>query len=78
MLQGGAQNEPRPQVYRNVFQAYGTYVAPLGKGLTIDFGKWASALGPESNYTKDQINYSRSYFFNSSRSITWVCEPRCP
>jgi hypothetical protein len=53
-LQGGAQNEPRPQVYRNLFQAYGTYVAPLGRGLSMDFGKWASALGPEGNYTKDQ------------------------
>jgi hypothetical protein len=63
-LQGGAQNEPRPQVYRNVFQACGTYVAPVGKGLVVDFGKWASALGPEGNYTKDQINYSRSYFFS--------------
>jgi hypothetical protein len=63
-LQGGAQNEPRPQVYRNVFQAYGTYAAPIGGGLTLDFGKWSSALGPEGNYTKDQINYSRSYFFN--------------
>lgn len=63
-LQGGAQNENRPQVYRNVFQAYGTYVIPLGKGLTMDFGKWSSALGPEGNYTKDQINYSRGYFFN--------------
>jgi hypothetical protein len=63
-LQGGAQNEPRPQVYRNIFQAYGTYVAPVHKGLTVDFGKWASALGAEGNYTKDQINYSRSYFFN--------------
>lgn len=64
-LQGGAQNEPRPQVYRNLFQAYGTYVVPIGSGLTVDFGKWASALGPEGNYTKDQINYSRSYFFNA-------------
>ncbi len=63
-LQGGAQNEPRPQVYRHLFQAYGTYVIPVGKGLTVDFGKWASSLGPEGNYTKDQINYSRSYFFN--------------
>jgi len=63
-LQGGAANEARPQVYRNLFQAYGTYVLPAGKGLTVDFGKWASALGPEGNYTKDQINYSRSYFFN--------------
>lgn len=63
-LQGGAQNESRPQVYRNIYQAYGSYVLPAGKGLTVDFGKWASSLGPEGNYTKDQINYSRSYFFN--------------
>src|SRR5207247_6366656 len=33
-------------------------------GLTVDFGKWASAMGIENNYTKDQINYSRSYLFN--------------
>ncbi len=63
-LQGGTQNELRPQVYRNVFQAYGTYVVPLGNGLTVDFGKFASALGFENSYTKDQFNYSRSYFFN--------------
>ena len=63
-LQGSAANEPRPQVYRNVFQAYGTYIFPVGKGLQLDFGKFASALGFENNYTKDQINYSRSYFFN--------------
>jgi len=63
-LQGNPANEPRPEIYRNIFQAYGTYVAPLGKGLNIDFGKWSSALGFEGNYTKDQINYSRSYWFN--------------
>jgi len=63
-LQGSAVNEPRPQVYRPVFQAYGTYVIPVGTGLTVDFGKWASALGIENNYTKDQMNYSRSYLFN--------------
>jgi len=62
-LQGNPANEPRPDIYRNIFQAYGTYVAPLGKGLNIDFGKWASSLGAEGNYTKDQINYSRSYWF---------------
>ena len=38
-LQGNSANEPRPGIYRNVFQAYGTYVAPVAKGLTIDFGK---------------------------------------
>ena len=63
-LQGNPNNEPRPDIYRNVFQAYGTYVAPVGKGLTLDFGKWASSLGIENNYTKDQMNYSRSYWFD--------------
>lgn len=56
--------EPRPQVYRNVWQAYGTYVAPLGNGVTIDFGKFAGALGYETNYSKDNFNYSRAFFFN--------------
>jgi hypothetical protein len=63
-LQGNAANELRPNVWRNIFQAYGTYVAPVGNGLTVDFGKWASSLGIEGNYTKDQMNYSRSYWFN--------------
>ena len=63
-LQGNPSNEPRPDIYRNIFQAYGTYVVPIGKGWNVDFGKWGSSLGIEGNYTKDQINYSRSYWFN--------------
>ncbi len=63
-LQGNPANEPRPEIYRNIFQAYGTYVFPVGKGLTVDVGKFASSLGLEGNYTKDQNNYSRSYWFN--------------
>jgi hypothetical protein len=63
-LQGNPTNEPRPQIYRNIFQAYGTYIIPAGKGITIDFGKWGSSLGIEGNYSKDQINYSRAYWFD--------------
>ncbi len=63
-LQGNPANEPRPDIYRNIFQAYGTYVFPVGKGLTVDFGKFASSLGLEGTYTKDQMNYSRSFWFN--------------
>ena len=63
-LQGSTVNELRPQVYRNIFQAYGTYVLPVGSGLTVDFGKFASSLGYEYIYVKDQINYSRAYCFN--------------
>ena len=44
-LQGNPVNEPRPGIYRNIFQAYGTYVVPLGSGLTVDFGKWAQLTG---------------------------------
>ena len=62
-LSGNPANEPRPQIYRNIFQAYGTYVVPVGKGINVDFGKWSSSLGIEGNYTKDQMNYSRSYWF---------------
>jgi hypothetical protein len=63
-LQGNPSNEPHPDIYRNIFQAYGTYIVPVGKGLNVDFGKWGSSLGVEGNYTKDQMNYSRSYWFN--------------
>ena len=63
-LQGNPANEPRPDIYRNIFQAYGTYIVPVGRGLNVDFGKFASSLGIEGNYTKDQMNYSRSYWFD--------------
>jgi hypothetical protein len=63
-VQGNAANEPRPQVYRPLWQAYGTYVFDVGNGLTVDFGKFAGALGYETNYTKDNFNYSRAYFYN--------------
>lgn len=63
-LQGNPLNEPRPDIYRNIFQAYGTYIVPVGRGLNVDFGKWASSIGIEGNYTKDQINYSRSFWFD--------------
>jgi hypothetical protein len=63
-LQGNSANELRPDIYRALFQAYGTYIVPVGSGLRVDFGKWASALGYENNYTKDQNDYSRSFWFN--------------
>jgi hypothetical protein len=62
-VQGSIVNERRPWVYRHIWQAFGTYVAPLGNGLTVDFGKYASSLGYETNYAKDNFNYSRSFFF---------------
>jgi hypothetical protein len=37
-LQGNPANEPRPEIYRNIFQAYGSYVLPVDKGVQVDFG----------------------------------------
>ena len=63
-VQGSAVNEPRPDVYRHIWQAYGTYVFPVGRGLQADFGKFASNLGYETNYAKDNNQFSRAYLFN--------------
>jgi hypothetical protein len=63
-VQGSPANEPRPAAYRPVWQAYGTYVFPAGRGLQLDFGKFASNLGYETNYAKDNQAFSRAYLFN--------------
>ena len=63
-VQGSAANEPRPNVYRHVWQAYGTCVFAVGRGLQMDFGKFASNLGYETNYAKDDNQFSRAYLFS--------------
>jgi hypothetical protein len=63
--QGNPNNEPRPALYQNLFQAYGSYLFAVGKGLRVDVGKFASSLGAEGNYTKDQLNYSRAFLFTA-------------
>ena len=63
-VQGSPANEPRPDAYRNVWQAFGSYVFPVGRGLSADFGKFASNLGYETNYAKDNNQFSRAYLFN--------------
>jgi hypothetical protein len=63
-VQGNPANEPRPEAYRNLWQAYGSYVFPIGRGLQTDVGKFASNLGFETNYAKDNNHFSRAYLFN--------------
>jgi len=64
-LAGNPANEPRTAPYRNIYQAYGTYVFPLGSGLTVDFGRFSSPIGSEGSFAKDQINYTRSFLFTA-------------
>lgn len=46
-----------------VQQAYISYLAPVGKGLTIDFGKFVTPHGAEVIESKDNYNYSRGLLF---------------
>lgn len=45
-------------------EGYVSYLAPLGSGLTVDFGKFVTPLGAEVIETKDNWNYSRGLLFS--------------
>ncbi len=49
--------------YKNIEEAYGSYLAPVGKGLQIDVGKFVTTAGAEVIEAKDDWNYSRSLLF---------------
>jgi hypothetical protein len=46
-----------------VQQAYLSVLAPVGSGLTIDFGKFVTPAGGEVIESKDNYNYSRGLLF---------------
>src|SRR5713101_1147625 len=45
-------------------EAYFSYLAPVGKGLQIDIGKFVTPAGAEVIETKDNWNYSRGLLFS--------------
>jgi hypothetical protein len=51
-------------------EAYISYVAPLGKGIRVDFGKMATFIGAEVIEARDKPNYSRSFLFNYAEPLT--------
>jgi hypothetical protein len=46
---------------RHVHRANVSYLAPLGKGLTVTAGLFNSLIGYESLYARDNFNYTRSW-----------------
>jgi hypothetical protein len=50
-------------VFKIMQQGYLSYLAPVGKGLQIDVGKFVTPHGAEVIETKDNWNYSRSLLF---------------
>ncbi len=51
-------------------EAYVDYVAPLGKGLKLRFGKFVTMHGAEVIEARDDPNYSRSFLFNYAIPFT--------
>lgn len=51
-------------------EAYISYLAPIGKGLRFDLGKFVTYHGAEVIEAKDNINYSRSLLFNYAIPFT--------
>lgn len=59
-----ASEEPGgAEVYKHVHQAYGSYLAPLGSGLQLDFGKLIAWSGAESDQVLENWNYSRGLLY---------------
>ena len=51
-------------------EAYANYVAPLGSGLKVQFGKFVTYNGAEVIEARDDFNYSRSFLFNYAIPFT--------
>jgi hypothetical protein len=56
-------NSGDPTFLQYVKEAYMSYLAPAGKGLQIDFGKFVTPAGAEVIETNQNWNYSRSLLF---------------
>jgi hypothetical protein len=50
-------------IMKHLQQAYISYNAPIGKGLTLDFGKYATFVGAEVLETIDNWHYQQSLLF---------------
>ena len=64
-LTSSAGNDPF-----DLTEAYVSYMAPVGKGLRFDFGKFATFIGAEVIEAIDNPNYSRSFLFNYATPLT--------
>jgi hypothetical protein len=51
-------------------EAYITYLAPVGKGLKLQFGKFVTMHGAEVIEARDNMNYSRGLLFNYAIPLT--------
>ncbi|MDE2757662.1 MAG: outer membrane beta-barrel protein, partial [Acidobacteriota bacterium] len=51
------------EIIKNIQQAYVSYIAPVGDGLTVDVGKFGTFVGAEVLDTIDNFQYQQSILF---------------
>ncbi len=51
-------------------EAYASYLIPLGSGLTIKAGKWATPIGYEGYESPKNLNFSRSFLYTLGTPYT--------
>jgi hypothetical protein len=56
----------------DLLEAYGSYKFPVGNGLTLKAGKFASLLGYEVIESPNNLNFSRSFLFTFAVPLTHV------
>ncbi len=72
-VQGGAANEPRPDVYRHIWQAYGSYIFPSETAFRRTSASSRRTSGSRPT-TRRTTTTSRARISSTScRSITPVC-----
>ncbi len=53
-----------------LYQAYIQYLAPVGEGVTFQFGKFATLIGAEVVQSPDNFNITRGHVYNLFQPIT--------
>lgn len=63
---------------RHIHRANVSYLAPVGKGLTITAGLFNSLIGYESLYAKDNANYTRSWIADNTPYMMFGVNAKYP
>ena len=69
------------QVFRVIYQASVSWAAPVGAGLLLEAGIYPSHIGYESFFSKDNVNYTRSWmgeyspYYQTGIKASYVFDP---
>ncbi|MEN8184945.1 MAG: outer membrane beta-barrel protein [Myxococcota bacterium] len=69
---GSSSNQSGSFEQYNLYQAYIQYLAPVGEGVTLKFGKMATPIGAEVAPTVYNWNVTRGNVYNLLQPINWV------